>query len=211
LKKFIKSKIHKMLEHSALEQLIQKRRTPNPALFLDKPIDVELLKQAIDIARYAPNHKRTEPARFYLANNAQKTQIGGLLHHYILKYKGADKEELAAKKQQMWANIPALLVVTNYSSKETKLAVKNAELQKEDYATVSTIIQNLTLLLLNQGLHVMWSTAGVKNEPAVAEVFGFNNFPEDEQIAGFLLIGYLPDNLDLGIRTLKPLDGILRS
>ncbi len=200
-----------MLEQSALEQLIQKRRTPNPALFLDKPIDVEQLKRAIDVARYAPNHKRTEPARFYLANHAQKQQMGKFFYEYILKNKGVDQVELASKKQQIWSAVPALLVVTNYSPIKAKLALKNAELQKEDYATVSTIIQNLSLLLLNQGLHIKWSTAGVKNDPEVAELFGFNNFPEDEQIAGFLLIGYLPDDLDLGKRTLKPLDGIFRS
>lgn len=200
-----------MLEQSALEQLIQKRRTPNPALFLDKAVDIQLLKRAIDIARYAPNHKRTEPARFYIASPEQKKQMGQLFYNFILKNKGADQLELAAKKKQAWENVPSLVVVTNYSPIESKTAQKNPETQKEDYATVSTIIQNLSLLLLNQGLHLKWSTAGVKNEQEVAQLFGFNNFPEDEQVVGFLLIGYLPNDLDLGIRTLKPLDGILRS
>lgn len=200
-----------MLEQSALEQLIQKRRTPNPALFLDKAVDIEQLKRAIDVARYAPNHKRTEPARFYIASTEQKKHMGQLFYNFILKNKGADQLELATQKQQAWENVPSLVVVTNYSPVESKIAQKNPETQKEDYATVSTIIQNLSLLLLNQGLHLKWSTAGVKNEQEVAHLFGFNNFPEDEQVVGFLLIGYLPHDLDLGIRTLKPLDGILRS
>lgn len=200
-----------MMEQSALEHLIQKRRTPNPAQFLNKPVDTAQLKRAIDIARYAPNHKRTEPARFYLATDLEKKQLGQLFYDYILKNKGEDQIELAEKKQKVWSDVPALLVVTNYSPLDSKIAAKNTEIHKEDYATVSTIIQNLSLLLLNQGIHMKWSTAGVKDDPNVAKLFGLTNFPEDEQIVGFLLMGYLPDELDLGIRTLKPLDGILRS
>lgn len=200
-----------MLEQSALEHLIQTRRTPNPALFLAKPIEIELLKRAIDIARYAPNHKRTEPARFYFSNDEQKQQMGNLFYDFILEHKGEEQAELALKKQQIWSTVPGLLVVTNYSPKESKTAQKNTELHKEDYATVSTIIQNLSLLLLNQGIHVKWSTAGVKNSPKLSDIYGFTNFPEDEEVVGFLLMGYLPADLDLGLRTLKPLDGIFRS
>ena len=46
-----------------LERLISSRRTSKPSWFNDQEPDHAAVRNAIDVARKAPNHHRTEPAR----------------------------------------------------------------------------------------------------------------------------------------------------
>lgn len=200
-----------MSKSFSLEQLIIQRRTPNPALFIDKSLPFERIKQCIQTSRFAPNHKRTEPTRFYWASLEQKDALGQLFYDHIISTKGASEIELATKKKHVWANCPGILVVTNFSLSDDKLAVKMPELHKENYATCSAIIQNLTLLLLEQDIHVKWSTAAVKNTPKFRDIMGLHQDPETEDVVGILLMGYLPESFSQPPRTYKPLDEIFRS
>ena len=72
-----------------LAEIIKKRRTRKPVLFSQKPPSKELIKSLIDVARHAPNHHRTEPARFYLLNADKIKQVGHLFGETIAK----DKED----------------------------------------------------------------------------------------------------------------------
>lgn len=200
-----------MSDLNTIENLIKKRRTPNPALFLDKAVPTDILKKCIDLSRYAPNHKRTEPTRFYLASSEQKAALGDLFFEHLLTSKGEQEIELANKKKKVWSSAPALVVVTNYSPKESKLALKMPEIHKEDYATSAVIIQNLSLLLLKKELHTKWSTAAIKNKEEFRQIMKLDPNPETEEVVGILLIGYLPDDFSFIPRPLKPLDEVLRS
>ena len=68
-----------------LSEIIKERRTRKPAKFLKNPPSKELIKSLINIARHAPNHHRTEPARFYLLNSEKIKQIGQLFGDTIAK------------------------------------------------------------------------------------------------------------------------------
>lgn len=199
------------MDQERLERLIQKRRTPNPVMFTNQAVDTDLLKRAMDVARYAPNHKRTEPVRYYLCNADQKKALGALFEEVLLQKKGEEAAELAAKKREIWTSVPALVVVTNLSPRHSKVAQNRAEIHQEDYATVATVIQNLSLLLFNQGIHTKWSTAAVKDDTSVYDIIGCEHRPPDEEIAGFLLMGYLPEETEFTLRKMLPLDAILKS
>lgn len=206
-----KNLIESFVPHTQLEALIQQRRTPNPAQFMPKAIEQGVLLQAIDVARYAPNHLKTEPARFYVCTADQKSALGALFSEIILQKAAEGAEQKAAMKQKVWSNVPALVAVTSYSPKASKTAQKRPQIHLEDYATVSTIIQNLTLLLFNQGIYTKWSTAAVIEHPDAYQILNTQAAPPDEQIVGFLLMGYLPEDIKLGIRQLMPFDEVVRS
>ena len=77
-----------------LSEIIQRRRTRKPAQFSPDPPSTNLITKLIDIARHAPNHHRTEPARFYLLN--QKIQQLGKLFGETLA--GKSKDPLLVEK-----------------------------------------------------------------------------------------------------------------
>ena len=73
-----------------------------------------LIKSLINIARHAPNHHRTEPARFYLINSSKIKQIGKLFGEVLpgdIDRKRFDRKG-KEKIEKEWGNSPGLLIVT---------------------------------------------------------------------------------------------------
>ena len=108
---------------STIEQLITGRRTiyefkPAPA----PPADI--LRKAIDAARWAPNHRLTEPWHFYLLGPESIRAVIQLNTDIGIKKHG---EKEALEKQQRWSAIPGWLVLTCDRSDDPVRA-------QEDYA-----------------------------------------------------------------------------
>ena len=84
-----------------LERLISSRRTSKPSWFNDQEPDHAAVRNAIDVARKAPNHHRTEPARFYLLDKSRIQEISRLFGE-IVAGDSPDEflSERAAKKNQ---------------------------------------------------------------------------------------------------------------
>ena len=126
-----------------LAEIIKKRRTRKPVLFSQKPPSKELIKSLIDVARHAPNHHRTEPARFYLLNSEKIKQVGQLFGETIAK----DKKDpilidKANTKTKEWGEAPGLIIITCHTDTNSELVRKNPAVIDEDYATCSCICQN---------------------------------------------------------------------
>ena len=173
-----------------LAEIIKKRRTRKPVLFSPKPPSKELIKSLIDVARHAPNHHRTEPARFYLLNADKIKQVGHLFGETIAK----DKEdpiliEKGKRKTKEWGNAPGLIIVTCHTDTSSELVRKNPAVIDEAYATSSCICQNLLLLLESEGLASKWSTGPVWEHPDFSETVGIKN-PINERVVGLIFYGY---------------------
>ena len=91
-----------------IEQLITGRRT----IYDFKPGPVppaDLLRKAIAAARWAPNHRLTEPWHFYLLGPETIRAVIQLNTDIGIKKHG---EKEALEKQQRWSAIPGWLVLT---------------------------------------------------------------------------------------------------
>ena len=66
-----------------LVELIKKRRTRKP-IYFDAKVSSETIEYLIDVARNAPNHHRTEPARFYILDCERIRKVGKLFKEVIL-------------------------------------------------------------------------------------------------------------------------------
>ena len=88
------------MDQEKLVELIQNRRTRKPASF-NAGVPIDTITQIIKSARHAPNHHRTEPARFYLLNRDKITQVAQLMAEMI-KGEGQDTilVERALKKKR---------------------------------------------------------------------------------------------------------------
>ena len=123
-----------------LEEVIRGRRTIN--LYLEMPVPDELIREAIDIASWAPNHHMTEPWRYYLMGKETVSRTLELLHDIVTQKKDA---KMADFKVKSWSEKPGWLVMTCRRS-------GNELLQQEDYAACSAAAQNLMLYLWQAGI-----------------------------------------------------------
>ena len=186
----------------SLADLIKNRRTRKPITFTSS-VPTSLVTKLIDTARYAPNHHRTEPARFYLLNREKILKLAKLFGETI---RGDKKEsslvEKAKKKEREWSHATGLLVITSYSDHDSILVRKNPQVIEENFATTCCIIQNLLLLFENFKIAAKWSTAGVWQHPEFTRTVKIKN-PTCEKLVGFIFYGY--SEIPSTIRNLSPL------
>ena len=173
-----------------LAEIIKNRRTRKPAQFSKKAPPRALINYLIDISRHAPNHHRTEPARFYHLSKERIKQIGQLFGEIIAKNsKDPILAEKGKRKTKEWGDAPGLIIITCHTDINSALVRKNPTVPDEDYATCSCICQNLLLLLESEHIASKWSTGPVWEHPKFDEVVGIKK-PENERIVGLIFYGY---------------------
>ncbi|MGI9238437.1 MAG: nitroreductase family protein [Woeseiaceae bacterium] len=157
-------------------EVLRGRRTVN--LFLQTPVPEELVREAIEVATWAPNHHVTEPWEFLLPGDETVQKILDLCEQIVTAKKGA---ELAQHKRQSWAEKPGWLVVTCRRS--------NDELrQKEDYAACSAAVQNLLLYLWKAGVGSKWTTGDITRDTRFFDIIGVDE--AHAFVVGLLWFGY---------------------
>lgn len=175
-----------------INNLLISRRTIN-AFKPGKPPE-ELICQAIDVARWAPNHHLTEPWRFYLLGDETKLAIVELNTSIVEASKGS---EIAEKKRKKWSEIPGWLVVTVRNANDPLQA-------QEDYAACCCAIHNFSLSLWGAGIGVKWTTGEVTRDPALYDLIWVD--PKQETVVGMLWYGY-PQEIPEATR--KPVSEII--
>jgi nitroreductase len=159
-----------------LPQIIQSRRTIG--VFQPDPIDPAILMAAIELATWAPNHRKTEPWRFTLIGPQTQRRIVELNTRLVTEKKGPDA---AASKQKQWSAVPGWLAVTMIISADPAQA-------EEDYAACCCGIQNLLLALWEQGVGTKWSTGDVTRHPEFYAALGIDL--AIERTVGMIWYGY---------------------
>lgn len=164
-----------MPDESVLAAVIRSRRTIG--VFAPEPIDAGLVREALELACWAPNHHKTEPWRFLELGPETRQQIVDLNTRLIAEKKGPDA---AAAKQKQWSSIPGWIVVTCPRSDDPLLA-------EEDYAACCCAIQNLTLALWSHGVGSKWSTGDVTRHPGFFQLLNLD--PVTTRVVGLIWYG----------------------
>jgi nitroreductase len=151
----------------ALAELMRERRTI--ALFDAREVPQDLVMQALDVARWAPNHHVTEPWQFYLLGPGGRARMIELVRQVATEKKG---EKAGEFKAQSAAQIPGWIIVTCRRSTDPVR-------QREDYAACACAIQNLALYLWQAGVGCKWSTGSVLEAPGLAAVVGHDAEAEE--------------------------------
>jgi len=166
----------KTRELRELTELIRGRRTIN--LFLRTPVPLNLVRDAIETAVWAPNHHVTEPWRFYSLGAKTVSRCIELVHDIATEKKDAHAADFKAAS---WSEKPGWLVVTCRRS-EDELR------QQEDYAACSAAVQNLLLLLWQAGVGSKWSTGLITRDPRFFDIIGVDS--EIEMVVALIAYGY---------------------
>jgi nitroreductase len=161
---------------AAVAERIRARRTVK--LFHDRPVNRKLVLDAIEAARWAPNHHVTEPWHFYILGPDTIKASVDLTRVVTTERKGAKVGDFKAAAA---AAIPGWLVVTCSRSDD---AVR----QQEDYGSCCCAIQNLMLYLSAAGAASKWSTGPVTKDSRFYEAAGIDE--GKEFIVALIWYGY---------------------
>ncbi|HEY4305045.1 MAG TPA: nitroreductase [Gemmatimonadaceae bacterium] len=149
--------------------------------FTDRAVTREEMEKLLSAATLAPNHKLTQPWRFYVLGPEARYAYG-----LGLGARKAKKIEDAEKATQMKQNVaeehralPAMLVVATVNNPD-------AELGEEDYAATWMAIENLSLLAVDMGLGTHIKTGAVMADPAARAAVGVK---DNERIIAIVNVG----------------------
>lgn len=157
-------------------EVLRGRRTIN--LYLQTPVPVKLVRDAIEAATWAPNHHVTEPWHFYLLGKQSIAACVDLVRQITTAKKGAKAGDFKAKN---WSEKPGWLVVTCRSSND-------ARMQTEDLAACAAAVQNFMLYLWKAGVGSKWTTGDITRDARFNEIVGID--ADAQSVVGLIWYGY---------------------
>lgn len=147
-------------------------------LFENKPVDPQILIDAIEIARWAPNHHLTQPWHFYLLGDKARAATLRIVEQVVGERRTA---RIGARKAKKWSKIPGWIVVTCALSEDSLT-------QMEDYAACSCAIHSMSLYLWELGIGTKWTTGPITRDPRYFEALGLDI--DEVMIVGLVSYGY---------------------
>ena len=160
-------------------------RRRNVKEFTGEPISDEILERLFSTAVWAPNHRLTEPTRFFAIrkDSAMRHKIAEVAwqttYDGVVNPNPAQKQRSADASKERVLNAPAMVYV--YS-----LTGDNEEVTRENYATSCCAVQNMALAAVAEGLYMDWSTGGLTKLPDLAQTLGAD---EEWTMVGVVFIG----------------------
>ena len=145
-----------------VETAIRARRTHKQ--YEQEPVDEDVVRELVELARWAPNHKLTNPWRFRLLGPETRERIDALV-----------PEQEVAKLRRA----PTLLLVTTVPAEDPVLA-------REDVQATAAAVYALLLGATARGLASYWRTPACLDEPPVRALLGL---APDEVIVSLVHLG----------------------
>ena len=146
-------------------------RRRNVKEFTPDPVSREILERLFSAAVWAPNHRLTEPTRFFAVrkDSPMRTRIAEIA--WRTTYDGVanpnpeQKRRSADASRDRVLDAPAMVYVYSLDGDDD-------EITRENYATACCAIQNMALAAVAEGLRLDWSTGGLTRLPGLARILG---------------------------------------
>ena len=149
--------------------------------FTDRAISRDEIESLLELAVLAPNHRLTQPWRFYVLGPAARYGYGLALGERKAK-KQLDPEagrKLRDTVADEHRTLPCMIVVAVVDN-------ENPEIREEDYAATMMAIENLALAAVDRGLGTHLKTGGVMLDPAARLAAGVK---DNERIVAVVNLG----------------------
>jgi nitroreductase len=164
-----------------VEAAIRSRRTHKQ--FGQEPIDEATVRDLLDLARFAPNHKLTQPWRFRLLGPETRRRLD---------------DAVGEKEAMKLGRAPTLVLATAALSGDPLT-------DTEDLHATACAVYAVLLGATARGLASYWRTPAVLGEQAVRDVLGL---AATERVVGLIHLG--PKASDPPAKERRPLDDVLR-
>jgi nitroreductase len=147
-----------------VDDAIRTRRTHKQ--FRDEPVPRELVEELLELARWAPNHKLTQPWRFRVVGPATLARL---------------KEVGGPKEAPKLDRAPTLVVASATQIGDDPIR------DQEDMHAAAAAVYILLLAAHARGLAGYWRTPEVLRTQEGREAVGV---PDDERILGLIYLGH---------------------
>lgn len=164
--------------------VIRSRR--NTKRFADREVSSDLVSRLIEVSRWAPNHRHTEPWRFIVLpkGSGARARVAELVHDWtyenVTNPNPERRASSAAEIREEVLAIPAMLYIYSIPGRDD-------EMTQENYAAACCAAQNLQLAAHALGLAVGWSTGRTCKCDEVHRAIGAE---ADWMVVGAFSIGY---------------------
>ena len=148
--------------------------------FTDRPVDRMAIERMMDAAIWAPNHRLTEPWRFFVLEqgSAERLKAAELASEFQLQRTGDQRRADGARQKVLEPPVVIYVYTVPGTDDETT---------KENYASACIAAHNISLAGTAEGLAVTWETGGAIRHPGLAELLGAE---ESWQMTAMLLVGH---------------------
>lgn len=186
------------IDIEVLKDIIQRRRSIFPISYTQEEVPVDVIKQILESANYAPTHKLTEPWRFQVFRNEGKVKFAKELarlykettpSHQFLQKK---YESIVEKAMQS-----SCIIALNVQLHPEKLP------EWEEIASLACAVQNMALTAEALKVGAYWSSPGM-----IAELNDYLNLGEQEKCFGLFYMGYHDEKPRAATRT--PIDNKIK-
>jgi nitroreductase len=162
-----------------LHEAIRARRSVRQ--FGDRPIRRDEIERLFDAAVLAPNHRMTEPWRFYVLGPEARRAYGAVLGARKAKRveDPAAAQAIVDKVAAAGAALPAQIVVS-------MTLAESPEIREEDYAATMMAVQNILLTAHALGLAAHLKSGAIMEDPRARAALGI---PDGERIVVTIDLG----------------------
>jgi len=171
-------------------EAIKKRRSVYPHQFKDRLVEDSDLKKLLELANWAPTHRKTEPWRFKVMTGEFKSKAGEFFKDIYLTTTEKPKRIKAKKIADKFNQSSHVIAVC--MQRDPKESVP----EWEETAATAMAVQNMWIGSKDLNIGMYWSTPGYKDK--LSELIPL---AEGESCLGFLYLGYFDEPQDLLDRT----------
>jgi nitroreductase len=149
--------------------------------FTDASVSREQIEALLEAATQAPNHRMTEPWRFYVLGPEARRAFGRVLGgRKARRVEDPDAARAVVEKvTEAHGALPAMLVVATVLD-------ENPEIREEDFASAWMAVQNLSLAAHAMGLGSHIKSGAVMDDPGARAAFGV---AEGERVVAMIEVG----------------------
>jgi nitroreductase len=143
-------------------EAVRRRRTHKQ--YGSEPVDETTIRELVDLARYAPNHKLTQPWRFRLLGPETRARLEAVC---------GDKEAVKLRRA------PTLVLATVVLSGDPQV-------DREDLLATGCAVYAVLLGATERGLASYWRTPAALAEPAARSMLGL---ADNEEVVALVHLG----------------------
>ncbi len=149
---------------------------------LEGDVDQMQIRELIELAVAAPNHRLTEPWRFTILRGAARARLGRLWAEIVardLPLSGEARAGVLQREAGKMLRAPVLIVASVRTDPDPITAA-------EDFAATAAAVENVLLGAAGFGLGAMWRTGAAAYAP---EVKAFLELDPSDRIVAFVYLG----------------------
>lgn len=184
------------MTYEQIQQLISNRHSSYPAQLSGERISTEKIQNLLELAKWAPTHRKTEPWRFQVFSGKSLLQLLGAKKEWLKTQNLAEDmlQKKVSKFDQMAKQVSHILSISVAFDEMKRVP------QWEEIAATAAAVQNMYLGMDSLEIAGYWSTGNTDSN----ESRNYLNLSDHERHLGWLFLGEKQKDLPSPRRIRKP-------